>query len=748
MSEVGRWLKGIGLDQYADAFDKNEIDMALLAQVDDQLLKDLGVLIAGHRLRLRNAIAQLGAPPPAETTRAQTAAAKPEPPSSAERRQLTVMFVDLVGSTALSARLDPEDMRDIIGTYHRCCAEEIAKAGGVVAKYMGDGALAYFGYPEAHEDDAERAVRSALALVEAVARLRVGFDAALQVRIGIATGLVVVGDLVGEGDSRERGVVGDTPNLAARLQGIAEPGVVVIADGTRRLIGGLFVLADLGPKDLKGVSPPARAWAVLRRSAVESRFDALRAGGLSVLVGREEEFEAVCGLWERAKTGAGQAVLLSGEAGIGKSRLAAALSERLADQPYARLRYFCSPERADSALYPIVGQMERAAGLARDDDLKVKLDKLDAVLALTSTPNEDAALFAEMLSLPNDGRYRALELAPQKRRQRTLEALMVQVSALARTQPVLMIFEDVHWADPTSIEALGLLFGRLQGLRALLLTTFRPEFDAPWTGRHVTRLALNRIGKQDAAAIVASLTLGKALPQDVMDEIVDRTDGVPLFVEEMTKAVLEAEGDRAARRTIAATPSSAAPVPPSLHASLMARLDRLGSAKEVAQIGAAIGREFSYELLASVAQKSAADLDSALDRFIDAGLLVRRGEPSDAVFVFKHALVRDAAYGTLLRGPRQELHARIAAALERDYPDVAEIEPEVLARHCAEAGLLADAIERYLAAAKRATARSNNVEASRHIARGLELLGKLPSGSPRAAELHRRLMMGGWWWSA
>jgi class 3 adenylate cyclase len=750
MSEVGKWLEGIGLGQYADAFDRNEIDMHLLKQVDDQVLKDIGVSIAGHRLRIRGAIAQLDAEPVEETRGASVSIEKTEPqPVSAERRQLTVMFVDLVGSTALSARLDPEDMREIIGTYHRCCAKEISRGGGTVAKYMGDGVLAYFGYPEAHEDDPERAVRSALALIEAVPGLRTGHDALLQVRLGIATGLVVVGDLIGEGDARERGVVGDTPNLAARLQGVAEPNTVVIADATRRLLGNLFEFEDLGPRDLKGIAAPARAWAVLRRSAVESRFDALRAASLTALIGREEELEALVRRWGKAKTGDGQAVLLSGEPGIGKSRLTAALLERLADEPHTRLRYFCSPERTDTALYPIIGQMERAAGLARDDDPKAKLDKLDAVLAQTSTSGEDAALFAEMLSLANDGRYPALELAPQKRRQRTLEALTVQVSALARSQPVLMIFEDIHWVDPTSLEVLGRLLDQLQPISVLLLATFRPEFSAPWEAQaHVTSLTLGRIGKREAAAIVSSLTEGKTLSRNVMDEIVDRTDGIPLFVEEMTKAVLEAESEGAARRTIAATPSPAVLVPPSLHASLMARLDRLGPAKEVAQIGAAIGREFSYELLASVAQKSAADLHRALDRFSDAGLVFSRGVPPDATFIFKHALVRDAAYGTLLRGQRQSLHGRIAAVLERDFPDMAKTQPEVLARHSAEAGLFAEAINHYLAAAQRATAGSNNVEASRHVAKGLELLEKLPPDDPRAGQLRYRLMMGGWWWSA
>jgi predicted ATPase len=477
--------------------------------------------------------------------------------------------------------------------------------------------------------------------------------AVLQVRVGIATGLVVVGDLIGEGDARERGVVGDTPNLAARLQSIAAPNTVVIADSTRRLLGHLFELEDLGPRDLKGIAGPARAWAVLRRSSVESRFDALRTTDLTVLIGRDEELETLCRRWQRARTGDGQVVLLSGEAGIGKSRLTAALLERVAAEAHTRLRYFCSRQHTDSALYPIIAQMERAAGLAAGDEAKTRLDKLDRLLGRTSTAIEDAALFADMLSLPNDGRYPALELTPQKRRQRTLETLISQLAALAAQQPVLMIFEDVHWSDPTSLELLGRTVDRIKTPPALLIVTFRPEFVAPWVGEaHVTSLTINRLGERDAAAIIARLVGNKGLSGDVMAEIVERTDGIPLFVEEMTKAVLEAESEDAALRTVAAIPSPALAVPATLHASLMARLDRLGAAKEVTQIGGAIGREFSHSLLAAVAGKPEAELGSALDPLTAAGLLSRQGMPPHATYLFKHALVQDAAYGTLLRERR------------------------------------------------------------------------------------------------
>jgi class 3 adenylate cyclase len=723
--DVAEWLQGLGLERYAPAFRDNEIDWDALPKVSAEDLKDLGVVLGGHRRRLLDAIAALGAAVPAALV---TAAPRDAPaPAEAERRQLTVMFCDLVGSTALSARLDPEDLREVVGAYHRCCADLVTEAGGFVAKYMGDGVLAYFGYPQAHEHDAEHAVQAGLALVEAAPKLTTAAGVPLQVRVGIATGLVVVGDLIGAGAAQEQVVVGETPNLAARLQALAEPDAVVIADSTRRLLGNLFELKDLGARDLKGIAGPAQAWAALRASSVESRFDALHTTGLTALVGREEESELLLRRWSRAKTGEGQVVLLSGEAGIGKSRLTAALLEPLASEPHTRLRYFCSPQHMDSAFHPVIGQIERAAGLVYDDKPQAKLDKLDVLLAQTSTSPQDAALFAEMLSLPNDGRYPALDLTPEHRRQRTLEALMSQLAGLARHQPVLMIFEDAHWIDPTSVEVLGRTVERIKTLPALLIVTFRPEFNAPWVGQpYVTSLTLNRLGEREAAAIIVRLAADKALPADVMAQIVERTDGIPLFVEEMTKAVLEAESEGAARRTVATAPSPALAVPASLHASLMARLDRLGPAKEVAQIGSAIGREFSHALLASVVRKPEAELGSALDRLVQAGLLFRQGVPPQASYLFKHALVQDAAYGTLLREPRRALHARIAETLESEFSEIAESQPEILAHHCTEAGLIEKAAGLWGKAGQRSLARSALVEAAAQLTRALDQIATLP----------------------
>ena len=448
MQPIADWLEKLGLSEYAQPFADNDIDFTILRDLTDQDLEKIGIASLGHRRKILRAIRNLE---PIETRPpacAVEAPAVPLPLESAERRQVTVMFCDLVGSTALSARMDPEDLREVIAAYHRCAAEIVRRFGGFVAQYLGDGVLVYFGYPQAHEDDAERAVRAGLELIGELGELRT--HAPLQARVGIATGLVVVGDLMDSGSAMERGIVGETPNLAARLQGIAEPDALVIAEGTRKLLGNLFELVDLGARDLKGIAGPVRAWAVMRASSIESRFDALHGADLTALVGRGEESELLLRRWTRAKNGEGQVVLLSGEAGIGKSRLTAALLERLAGEPHTRLRYFCSPQHSDSALYPIIRQMEGAAGLAHDDSPQARLDKLDALLAQTSTSAEDSALFAEMLSLANDGRYPVVELTPQQRRQRTLEALTAQIKALTRASPVLMIFEDAHWIDPTS----------------------------------------------------------------------------------------------------------------------------------------------------------------------------------------------------------------------------------------------------------------------------------------------------------
>jgi class 3 adenylate cyclase/tetratricopeptide (TPR) repeat protein len=729
MHQIAEWLEKLGMSEYAQRFAENRIDFSVLPDLTDQDMEKLGVVLGDRRKMLR-AIANLEVQSADVVSVAAAAPPKPSPLDTAERRQVTVMFSDLVGSTALSARMDPEDLRVVISAYQKCVAETVQRFGGFVAKYMGDGVLIYFGYPQAHEDDAERAVRAGLELVAAVGGLKT--HAPLQTRVGIATGLVVVGDLIGSGASQEQAIVGETPNLAARLQGIAEPNCVVIAESTRKLVGNLFELEDLGAQDLKGIVGQVLAWEALRPATVESRFEALHASGLTELVGREEELEILLRRWSKAKTGEGQVVLLTGEAGIGKSRLTAALMERLTTEPHTRLRYFCSPQHTDSAFFPIIGRMERAARFTHDDTVQVKLDKLDAVLALTSTSKQDATLFAEMLSLPNDGRYPTLEMTPQQRRQKTLEALTAQLEPLSHQKPVLMIFEDAHWADPTSLEAFGRAVDRIRTLGVLLIVTYRPEFEPPWIGRpHATALILNRLGERQIAAIIDRVTGNKLLSPSVRQDIIERTDGIPLFVEEMTKAVLEAESEDAARQTVAAVPSPAVAVPASLHASLMARLDRLGSAKDVAQIGAVMGREFSHALLAAVTCRPETELQSALDRLIEASLLFGQGVPPHATYMFKHALVQDAAYGTLLREPRRALHARIAETIESQFDEIAENQPELLAHHFGEAGLAGPACNYRMRAGDRAVSRCAYKEAVAHFSVGLKSAEALPQSADR-----------------
>jgi class 3 adenylate cyclase/predicted ATPase len=726
--DLGGWLRSLGLERYETTFRQNDIDETVLPGLTHETLKELGVASVGHRVKLLDAIVVLRAD---ASDKGPSAEARPTEKTGsaedrAERRQVTVMFSDLVGSTALSARMDPEDLREVISAYQKCVTETVGRFGGFVAKYMGDGVLIYFGYPQAHEDDAERAVRAALELVIAVGDLKT--HETLKTRVGIATGLVVVGDLIGFGASQEEAIVGETPNLAARLQGIAEPNMVVIAEGTRRLLGNLFELEDLGAKDLKGISGPVPAFAALRASSAEGRFEAMHGSGLTDLVGREEELELLLRRWSKAKSGEGQVVLLSGEPGIGKSRLTAALMERLADERHTRLRYFCSPQHTDSALYPIISQMERAAGFTHDDSAPTKLDKLDALLAKTSTSKQDIALLADLLSLANDGRYPTVELAPQQRRQKTLEALAAQSEALARQNPVLMIFEDAHWTDPTSLELFGQAVERVSNQRVLLVVTFRPEFQAPWIGRpHVSAVTLNRLTRREAEAVVERVIGNKHLPPNVREDIIQRTDGIPLFVEEMTKAVLEAENEGTTERAVAAIPPPSVAVPASLHASLMARLDRLGSAKEAAQIGAVIGREFPHALMAALVRKEEPELRSALDRLIDAGLLFKQGSAPHATYLFKHALVQDAAYGTLLREPRRALHARIAETLESQFAEIAENQPEILARHCTEAGLIEKAANLWGKAGQRSLARSALIEAVEQLTRAVDQIGTLPS---------------------
>ena len=674
-----------------------------------------------------------GAKPTLALTNARPTERRPSSISSAERRQLTVMICDLVGLTALAARLDPEDLREVIAVYHTAVAEIVTRFDGFVSRYMGDGVLVYFGYPRAHEDDAERAVRAGLGLIDAVGRLDVK-SVKVQARVCIATGLVVVGDLIGEGSAQAQSAVGEPPHLAARLQTMAEPDTVVIAAGTRRLVGDLFEYHELGAAGVKGIPAPVPAWRVLRPSVVASRFEALRGSALSPLIGRDVEIDLLLRRWARAKAGDGQIVLVSGEPGIGKSRIARALEERLFSEPHLRLRYFCSPYHQDSPLFPFIDQLGRASGFARDDIPAARLEKLEALLARAAPQREDVAFLADLMSLPASELHPLPNLAPQRMKERTLDALIRQLEGLARLQPVVVVFEDAHWIDPTSRDLLDLIIGRVRSLSVLLIVTFRPEFQPPWTGQEqVTMLALNRLDRRDRTTLVAQIAGGKALPNEVVAEIADRTDGVPLFVEELTRSVLESGllREEANRYVLldSALPSFA--IPTTLHASLLARLDRLASMRRVAQIGAAIGREFSYGLLHAVSGLREDELQTSLARLVASELVFQRGTLPDAVYSFKHALVQDAAHGSLLRGTRQQLHAQIAAALETQSPELMDSRPELFAQHYAEAGLVEQSVAYWGKAGYRSAARSAMVEAASQFQKGLDQLELLPDTPQR-----------------
>ncbi len=735
---VAAWLRGLGLWQNERVFRDNEIDAEILPKLTVDDLKDMGVTVVGHRRKLLDAIDALragGKAPPPRGAETQTAPgpspAVATPAGQAERRQLTVLFADLAGSTALSARLDPEELREVLRTYQDAVAGTVARFGGHVAKFLGDGVLAYFGWPQAHEDDAERAVRTGLAVVEAAGRLHAPGGKPLATRVGIATGLVVVGDLLGEGAAREETVVGETPNLAARLQAVAVPGCVLVAEGTRRLLGAAFELEALDPRPLKGLGEAVPAFRVLAKRPVRSRFEARQTSTVLPLVGREPELALLLERWRLARAGQGQAVLLSGEPGIGKSRLAEALVDALAGEPHATVRCQCSPQHADSPLWPVTEQLRLAAGFAPGDDDVARLGKLEALLRPGA--GEAAALIGPLLGIESAGSHPVLDLTPRQRRARTLAALADHLAGLAAGQPTLVLFEDVHWIDPTSLELVEHLLERIADSGVLLLLTSRPDGQPPLgDSPRLVRLALERLSREASSAIVRAVGRGKPLPPDLEEAIARRTDGVPLFVEELTKAVLETGQLRETEGgwvLEGALPVGA--IPSSLQASLLARLDRLASVKPVAQVAACIGREFDRALLAAVTPLPVVDLDATLERLVASELVFRCGGAADGTYAFKHALVRDAAYASMLKSRRQQLHAIIAAALERDFPEVAATRPEVVARHCELAGQMERAVACWQRAGELAIARSATAEAAAHLEQAVRCLAVLPPSRER-----------------
>jgi class 3 adenylate cyclase/tetratricopeptide (TPR) repeat protein len=739
--DIESWLRALNLAQHAEAFVSNGVDAALLPTLSNEDLKDLGVARLADRKTILNAITAL---PSAGSVAAQREDPA-RPRGAADRRQLTVLFADLVGSTALSSTLDPEDMREVLRAYQNAVAGEISRFEGHVAKFMGDGVLAYFGFPRAHEDAAERAVRAGLAVVDSVAALAAPTGEGLAVRIGIATGLVVVGDLIGEGAAQEEAVVGDTPNLAARLEAIADPNAIVVSETTQRLLGDLFELQALGARPLKGFARPHHAWRVLGERVAISRFEALRAGVLTPFTGREREMGLLLDCWGQAKAGEGQVVLLSGEAGIGKSRMIGTLLETLAAEPHVPMRYQCSPHHVSSALYPVSRQLERDAGIAADEPPAIKRAKLVKLLRGAGEDIAQAApLIASVLSISgNDDQPTAKSDRDQQKRQ-TLAALVGQILCLAERQPVLMVAEDVHWADPTTLDFLEYVLSRIGEAAVFVVLTCRPEFEPSWGGySHVTKLALNRLTRRQSESIVRALAGDKHLPAEVLDQIVTRTDGMPLFVEELTKDVLESKLLREVddHYELAGSLSPVA-IPSSLQDSLMARLDRLGTAKDLAQIGAAIGREFSHPLLATVSGWSGNELEQALAQLISAQLVFKRGSVPNATYVFKHALIQDVAHTSLLKRRRRDLHHKIAQALEAQRGTDEASEPEVLAYHYGEADVPERAIHYWWRASKTARRRSNYLEALRHLTQAVALVSKLPPGQADTSELDLQMAIG------
>jgi len=733
MSDLRDWLRANNLEQYVDAFEKNDIDLEILPDLDDHDLEQLGLSL-GHRRRFLKAVAahDITAAP----TSVRDKAGPPAKPSSAveapdsgaaERRQVTVMFTDMVGSTALSAKLDPELFGSLIRRYQDAVAGAIGRYGGFVAKFMGDGVLAYFGYPRAFEDAAERAVRAALGILSEVGAIESADGTRVQARIGIATGLVVVGEIIGTGMAQERTIAGETPNLAARLQALAGADCILVSESTQKLLGGLFELAHLGEHELKGFGRPLPAWRVCGEASVESRFAAIRSGGLP-LIGRAHEMGLMRERWEMARQREGQVLTVTGEAGIGKSRLVEALQQELADQAHARINLQCSPYHTDSALYPVIQYLNRTIGLAPDDTPGVRSEKLEALLGERQIADPAALpLLAELLSIPLT--EAAPPSSPAQRKVATLALTAEIMMRAGGDNPVLIVLEDAHWIDATTLDMMTRLADSVQRAPVLVVVSARPDFAPPWLSRpHATLITLGRLGRPECMQVVASVAAAHGLPAETIATIIARTDGVPLFVEELTRSVMESAGEDS--------------VPATLKDSLMARLDRLGGAREVAQIAAVIGRQFSLALLEAVAGKDGDELQDMLARLVAAGIVFPEERILERSFSFKHALVRDAAYESLLLTRRREWHGRVGLALEQRFGDVAAKEPELLAYHFGEAGQLLLACDYRMRAGNQALSRSAYAEAVAHFTAGLRLAETVPQQDGLRRQLEFWLKLG------
>lgn len=746
MSDLRDWLRGNNLEQYADAFEANDIDLDILTDLDDNDLAQLGVSL-GNRRRLLKAIAtrhadaapisssdktsSLDKSSSAHSLSSGEKSSVPEEAGSgdAERRQVTVMFADMVGSTALSGKLDPELLGGLIRRYQDAVAGAIGRYGGFVAKFMGDGVLAYFGFPRAFEDAAERAVRAAIGILSEVGAIETPDGARVQARIGIATGLVVVGEIIGTGMAQERTIVGETPNLAARLQALAGPDCIIISESTQKLLGGLFELTHAGEHELKGFARPVPAWRVCGEASVESRFAAIRTGGLP-LIGRAPEMGLMRERWHLARQGEGQIVTVIGEAGIGKSRMIEALQEEVTGEAHARINLQCSPYHSDSALYPVIQYLNRVAGFAPGDPADARAEKICALLAARRIADPAARpLLAELLSVP----LAETAAPPQSPAQRKASTLALIVEIMARTgdgDPVAIVLEDAHWIDATTLEMMTRLTDSIARARLLAVVSARPDFVPPWLGRpHATLVTLGRLGRPECMQVVAGVAAAHGLADDTIATIVAKTDGVPLFLEELTRSVMESAGEGSA-------------VPATLKDSLMARLDRLGGAREIAQIAAVIGRQFTFAILEAVSGKGSGEIEGMLAKLVASGIVFPEESGLERNFIFKHALVRDAAYESLLLMRRREWHGRVAQALEQRFGDVAAREPELLAYHFGEAGLLSLACDYRMRAGDQVVSRSAYVEAIAHFTAGLKLAEALPPQEGLRRQLQFWLKLG------
>jgi class 3 adenylate cyclase/predicted ATPase len=739
------WLDAFGLGQYHEMFIRHRVDLDVIPDLTEADLAELGVAL-GDRKRIQRAAAALR-PPAAEPKPEDAGPALPRAPVLAERRQLSVMFCDMVDSTALSEQFDPEVVRDIITGFRETCVRVVRSYEGFAARYVGDGILVYFGYPNAHEDDAERAVRAALEIVRTLSTAsRDDAPAAVHtpaVRIGIATGLAVVGDLIGQSTEERDSAVGETLNLASRLQGLAPSNGVVIAASTQSLLQGKFDYQDLGIHSLKGISEKIQAWRVIRPSRAATRFAAM-GPRLTRLVNRDDELTLLREYWQRAKERDGRVVVLSGDPGIGKSRIVQEIRERVAGEPHGHVSFQCSPYYTSTPFHPFVEQFKFALGLDYDSPTVTSLSGLEAAVAAAKGDAERVApLFASLLAIPTEDRYVRLNLSPQRQREAMVVALVNHLIGLASDRPLLVAFEDVHWVDPSSLEVLDLLIEKVRNTCVLVVITCRPEFQHSWTAnQHITMVTLSRLNRELRTTLVERVAGRTELPREVIEEIIVKTDGVPLFLEELTKAVIESNLlTEKQGRYVFSGPWRQLAIPATLTDSLMARIDRTGPFKKIAQIGATIGREFSYKILRSVADAAADHIEAALDHLEQAGLIVARGQPPDATYTFKHVMIQNAAHFSLLHSERRRLHARIAAVLCEIYPEKTEREPELLAYHLTESGQSEPAVRCWLKAGKQAARLSANLEAIGHLRHGLAVVQANP-GMPGHDEMELELRVG------